>query len=79
MGKNPEIDLKKLVSNIAIDNDEIEYLDDKHALHLNYGLSLMLMMEFNTNRMTNTTILVPLLKMNNNRTIILEVITKLTK
>ena len=39
MRKNPGIDLKKLVTNTAIDDNEVEDLNNKDALHLNDGLA----------------------------------------
>ena len=33
--KNPEVDLKNLIAGVGIDNDEVDDLDDKEALHLN--------------------------------------------
>ena len=37
--KNCEVDLKNLVANIGINNDEVNDLGDKDALHLNNGLA----------------------------------------
>ena len=37
--KNPEVDLKNLVANVGIDDDEVNDLDDKDALHLNDGFA----------------------------------------
>ena len=34
---NPEVDLENLVSDVAINNDEVDDLDNKDALHLNDG------------------------------------------
>ena len=39
MEKNPEVDLKKLVTNIAIDNNQVADLNNEDALHLNDGLA----------------------------------------
>ena len=35
--KNPEVDLKNLVANVGIDNDEVNDLDDEDTRHLNDG------------------------------------------
>ena len=37
--KNPEIDLKDLVADVGIDNDEVDVLDNENAFHLNDGFS----------------------------------------
>ena len=81
MGKNPEVDLKKLVSDIAIDNHEVEDLNNKDTLHLNDGLASDNTADDGVQHKQDDqhNFLVLLLKMNNNRTIILEVRSKLAK
>ena len=38
--KNSEIDLKNLVANVGIDDDEVDDLDNKDALHPNDGFGV---------------------------------------
>ena len=35
--KNPEVDLKNLVADVGINDDEVDDLDNKDTLHLNDG------------------------------------------
>ena len=37
--KNPEVDLKNLVVNVGVDNDEVNDLEDKDTFHLNDGFT----------------------------------------
>ena len=37
--KNPEVDLKNLVTDVGIDNDEMDDLGDEDTLHLNDGVA----------------------------------------
>ena len=37
--KNPEVDLKNLVADLGINDDEVGDMDNKDALHLNDGFS----------------------------------------
>ena len=51
--KNPEVDLKNLVANVGINDNEVDDLDVKDALHLNDGFAGIKdteMTEFNMNR-----------------------------